>query len=65
MANMTKSQRRPESGPARRHVRRAITARRATGRTLLDLTGRELYAVISYRLAMAVLGLVALIYVTH
>lgn len=55
VAQLIKTQTRPRSGQARKTTR---------SRRLLDLRGRELYAVMSYRLAMAVLGLIALIYVT-
>jgi hypothetical protein len=62
MVNMTKNSPRPKSGAVR--VQRRATARtaRRTGRKLLDLSGVELYAVMSYRLAMAVIVMITVLH---
>lgn len=57
MVMMNKPSPRPKSGARRPAQDRP--------RRLLDLSGRELYAVMSYRLAMAVIVLVAIIHLGH
>lgn len=65
MVNMTKTQRvqRGRGAPLPRNARQRWNTA-ARHRRLFDLHGIELYAVMSYRLAMAVIGLIALMHVT-
>jgi hypothetical protein len=64
MVNMIKNSPRPKSGAVRVQTRRATSRRTASRsrRKLLDLTGIELYAVMSYRLALAVIILIAVLH---
>lgn len=64
VANLSKTVQSPRPrAVARKAAKRP--QRRPAHRRLLDLYGVELYAVISYRLALAVLATVAFIYATH
>lgn len=64
VANLTKtSTRRTRPGAGSRNARRtARLHRHPAHRRLLDLHGVELYAVMSYRVALAVLAVIALIH---
>jgi hypothetical protein len=65
VTNLTKtSVRRDRAIPSRRAVRRS-TARHPAHRRLLDLHGIELYAVLSYRVALAVIAVIAVTHLGH